>query len=350
MKCDDTALRSASPDERFRAYPRSRIAALPRDRAARGGHAAPRRPAHDVLGGMRQRRRRAAACSSTAVPAAAACRTTGASTIPSFWRIVLYDQRGAGRSTPVAELRRQHDRASGRRHRAAARASRHRRWLLFGGSWGSTLALPYAQAHPDRVLGPRAARRLSRDRRRDRLVHARHAHVFPEAWRAFARFLPPDERGDLLGNYYRRLTIADPAVHAARGARVGPLRRRVLDAAAEAERRRAPRRRRGALAIARIEAHYFVNAAFLEPTARCSRTSRGSVTCRARSSRAATTSSARRSPPMHSRARGPRPSTSSCPTPATRCASPASRASSSPPCSGCRTAFEVNATRGNAGR
>ena len=88
-----------------------------------------------------------------AVRAAAACRTIVASTIPRFWNIVLYDQRGAGRSTPAAELTdntTQHLVADLERLRTQLGLER---WLVFGGSWGSTLALAYAQAHPDRVLG-----------------------------------------------------------------------------------------------------------------------------------------------------------------------------------------------------
>src|SRR4030095_16464940 len=72
---------------------------------------------------------------------------------PAFWNIVLYDQRGAGRSTPIASLvdnTTPHLVADLERLREALKIDR---WLLFGGSWGSTLALAYAQAHPDRVLG-----------------------------------------------------------------------------------------------------------------------------------------------------------------------------------------------------
>ena len=184
---------------------------------------------------------------------------------PAFWNIVLYDQRGAGRSTPTAELAdntTQHLVADLDRLRAELRVER---WLVFGGSWGSTLALAYAQAHPERVFGlVLRGIFLATALEIDWFMHGMR-NVFPEAWRAFVEALPPTERDDLLNNYYRRLTNSDPAVHLPaahawdryEGACTtllpvaDPLSRFDGDAAA--------------LAIARIEAHYFVNRGFLAP-------------------------------------------------------------------------------------
>ncbi len=184
---------------------------------------------------------------------------------PAFWNIALYDQRGAGRSTPAAEL------AGNTTQNLIADLERLRaelhveRWLVFGGSWGSTLALAYAQAHPDRVLGlVLRGIFLATAAEIDWFMHGMR-NVFPEAWRTFAEALPPSERGDLLGNYHRRLTDPDPAIHVPaahawdryEGACTtllpapDPLTRIDGDTAA--------------LAIARIEAHYFVNRGFLAP-------------------------------------------------------------------------------------
>ena len=184
---------------------------------------------------------------------------------PAVWNTILYDQRGAGRSTPVAAL------ADNTTTHLVADIERLRtelgieRWLVFGGSWGSTLALAYAQAHPGRVLGlVLRGIFLATDPEVDWFMHGMRT-IFPEAWRAFTEALPPAERGDLLRNYYRRLTDRDPSIHlpAARawdryeGACTtllpvtDPLGRFDGDAAA--------------LAIARIEAHYFVNKGFLAP-------------------------------------------------------------------------------------
>jgi proline iminopeptidase len=182
---------------------------------------------------------------------------------PSFWRIVLYDQRGAGRSTPVADVV---DNTTAHLIADLERLRTHLgidRWALFGGSWGSTLALAYAQAHPDRVLGLvlRGVFLASRVEI-DWFMHGMR-NVFPEAWRAFAEFLPERERGHLLKSYYARLTNPDAGVHlpAARAwdryesacstliPRADGLARHEDDSAA--------------LAIARIEAHYFVHEGFL---------------------------------------------------------------------------------------
>ena len=182
---------------------------------------------------------------------------------PAFWRIVLYDQRGAGRSTPVADLvdnTTPHLVADLERLRNHLRVER---WLLFGGSWGSTLALAYAEAHPDRVLGLVLRGVFLASRAEIDWFMLGMRHVFPEAWRAFAEFLPPAERGSLLQSYHQRLTDPDAAIHlpAARAwdryesacsallPRGDGIARHDDDAAA--------------LAIARIEAHYFLHEGFV---------------------------------------------------------------------------------------
>jgi proline iminopeptidase len=184
---------------------------------------------------------------------------------PAFWRIVLYDQRGAGRSTPVAELV---DNTTEHLVGDIERLRVHlgiERWLLFGGSWGSTLALVYAQAYPQRVLGLVLRGVFLATRPEIDWFIDGMRRIFPEAWREFAHFLPPHERGDLLANYYRRLTDADPAVH-------GPAAQ-AWDRYESACSTLLPKPEGGSrvdgdtgtLAIARIEAHYFVHDAFLAP-------------------------------------------------------------------------------------
>lgn len=182
---------------------------------------------------------------------------------PAFWNIVVYDQRGAGRSTPCAALHANTTQdlvADLERLRETLRIDR---WLVFGGSWGSTLALAYAQAHPERVRGLVLRGIFLASRAEiDWFMHGIRT-VFPEAWRTFAEFLPPQERGDLLGNYYRRLTDPDPSVHlpaAHSWDRYEGACSTLLpppDAAAKFDADAA------ALAIARIEAHYFVHEAWL---------------------------------------------------------------------------------------
>jgi proline iminopeptidase len=182
---------------------------------------------------------------------------------PAVYRIVLYDQRGCGRSQPAASLvdnTTAHLVDDLERLRETLRIER---WVVFGGSWGSTLALAYAQAHPARVLGlVLRGIFLASPGEIDWFMRGMR-HVFPEAHRAFEGFLPPAERADVLGSYYRRLTDPDRAVHlpaALAWDRYESACSTLLpqtDAAGKFDSEAA------ALAIARIEAHYFVHGAFL---------------------------------------------------------------------------------------
>ena len=184
---------------------------------------------------------------------------------PAFYRIVVLDQRGAGRSTPLGCLEgnttpKLIDDLERLRHHL-----RIEKWLVFGGSWGSTLALAYAEHHPDRCLGLiLRGIFLCRDSEIDWFLYGLKA-IFPEAWHAFAGFVPEAERGDLLEAYHRRLVHPDPAVHmpAARSWSVYegscstllPNPALVADFATD----------RVALGLARIEAHYFKHQIFLPP-------------------------------------------------------------------------------------
>ena len=137
--------------------------------------------------------------------------------------------------------------------------------MLFGGSWGSTLALAYAQTYPDRVQG--CVLRgvfLGRPHEVDWFLHGMAA-VFPDAYANFVGFLPDAERGDILGAYLRRLTHADQSVHlpAARAWSVYEGSCSTLMPSPETVTSFA--QDRTALGLARIEAHYFANGLFLPP-------------------------------------------------------------------------------------
>jgi len=193
---------------------------------------------------------------------------------PAFYRIVIFDQRGAGRSTPLGGL--EHNTtpelvADIERLRARLGIES---WLVFGGSWGSTLALAYGEAHPERCLGfVLRGIFLCRPAEIDWFLYGMR-RFFPEHWHAFAGHLPESERGDLLANYHRRLIDPDPAVHmpAARawsvyeGACSTLLPSPETVAAFSGERM--------ALGLARIEAHYFVNRIFLPENALLDRVAR----------------------------------------------------------------------------
>ncbi len=179
----------------------------------------------------------------------------------------MFDQRGSGRSTPLGEL------TDNTTTHLVADIERLRRlleidaWLVFGGSWGSTLALAYGEAHPERCLAfILRGIFLCRQNEIDWFLYGMRA-VFPEAWREFAGFLPAAEQSDLLAGYYRRLIDPDPAVHMP-AARVwsryegacSTLLPNVEATANFAD-------DRVALGLARMEAHYFVNRIFLPENA-----------------------------------------------------------------------------------
>jgi len=186
---------------------------------------------------------------------------------PAHYRIVLYDQRGAGRSRPLGELG-----ANTTPHLIAdiERLRLHlgiERWMVFGGSWGSTLALAYAEAHPARchALVLRGVF-LCRPREVDWFLTGM-GRFFPEAWTRFANHLPAAERGDLLGAYLARLTDPDPAIHLPAAMAWSEYEGACSTLLPSPETVNAFAEDRTALGLARIEAHYFRHEVFLPPDA-----------------------------------------------------------------------------------
>ena len=184
---------------------------------------------------------------------------------PAHYRIVLFDQRGAGRSTPLGEYR------DNTTPLLIADIERLRsllgieRWLVFGGSWGSTLALAYGQAHPQRCTGfiLRGIFLCSRSEIDWFLYGMRQ--FFPEAHAEFVAPLPPAERVDLLHAYEQRLFADDPAIHAPAARAWGRYEGRCLylrpdpaaidDFSSDAV----------SLGVGRLEAHYFLHDGFIVP-------------------------------------------------------------------------------------
>jgi proline iminopeptidase len=182
---------------------------------------------------------------------------------PAHYRIILFDQRGAGKSTPHAELQRNETEALVSDIEALRADRRVESWLVFGGSWGALLALAYAQAHFRHCDGLiLRGIFLGSEPEIDWFINGM-GKFFPEASRAFAAHLPITERHDLLEGYYRRLIERDPAIHmpAALAWRRYEIACSALvpqgGGAAGLEDPAA------ALALARIEAHYFRNRCFL---------------------------------------------------------------------------------------
>jgi len=182
---------------------------------------------------------------------------------PQHYRIVLLDQRGCGRSMPPASIEHNTTPALVRDLEKLRKHLNVERWFVFGGSWGSTLALAYGVAHPASCLGfILRGVFMGQDYEGDWFLKGMGTFQ-PEAARAFVQFLPESERDDVLGNYVRRLNHPDPEIHlpAAEawsgyeeacatlmphngGVHVDP---------------------HSTLCLARMEAHYFLNKFFMEP-------------------------------------------------------------------------------------
>jgi proline iminopeptidase len=178
---------------------------------------------------------------------------------PERYRVVVFDQRGAGRSTPQGSLE---DNTT--RHLIAdiERLRRHLgidRWLVFGGSWGSTLAIAYGESHPESCLGfVLRGIFLGRNQELDWFLYGMRS-VFPETWRRFVDPLTEPERKDILGSYYRRLLDSDPSVHMP-AARAWSAYEGACSTLLPSPETVAAFSSDGlAYALARIETHYFVN-------------------------------------------------------------------------------------------
>ncbi len=184
---------------------------------------------------------------------------------PARYRILLFDQRGCGRSRPHASLdcnTTWHLVADIERLREMTRT---RRWLVFGGSWGSTLALAYAQTHPERASGL-ILRGIFGMRRAELLWYYQEgaSWIFPDKWERFIAPIPEAERGDLIGAYRRRLTGQDAAVRL-QAARAWSLwEGETLTLLPDPKLAVQHGDDAFALAFARIENHYFVHGAWLE--------------------------------------------------------------------------------------
>ena len=186
---------------------------------------------------------------------------------PNAYRIILFEQRGAGRSIPHASL---DDNTTWHLVEDIEKIREQfgvDQWLVFGGSWGSTLALSYAESHPERVRGlvlrgiflcrPKEIRWFYEDSQGA-------SAIFPDNYEEFLRVIPEAERGDMIHAYYRRLTSEDEAVRleAAKawaiweGSALKLLPdQKLIDSFSEPDK---------ALAVARIECHYFVNNCFFD--------------------------------------------------------------------------------------
>ena len=184
---------------------------------------------------------------------------------PQAYRIILMDQRGAGKSLPHASLE---DNTTWHLVDDLEKLRQHLdidRWVVFGGSWGSTLALTYAETHPDKVLGL-IVRGIFLVRKKE--IHWFYQfgahHIFTDEWEKYIDPIPPEERGDLISAYYKQLTSPDPAMRK-RAASAwtcweGAALKLIFDPLLYQQFTQDDH----ADALARIECHYFINNGFFK--------------------------------------------------------------------------------------
>ena len=184
---------------------------------------------------------------------------------PQQWRIVIFDQRGCGQSTPYAELRENTTWDLVSDIEQLREELNIDKWVVFGGSWGSTLALAYAQTHPDSCKGLILRGIFMLRASEIGWFYQEGAnYIYPDAWQEYLKPIPSEERGDLLSAYYKRLTSEDRQVRleAARAWSVWEASTSKLIPSKASQLRFG--QAEFAEAFARIECHYFVNKGFFE--------------------------------------------------------------------------------------
>ncbi len=184
---------------------------------------------------------------------------------PAKYRIVLFDQRGSGRSTPHADL------VDNTTWDLVADIEKLRvelgigHWQVFGGSWGSTLALAYAETHPERVT-ELVLRGIFMLRRWELewFYQEGASRLFPDAWEHYIQAIPQAERDDMIGAFHRRLTSDDESVRLAAAKAWSVWEGATSFLHVDQDFANSHENPQFALAFARIENHYFVNKGFLE--------------------------------------------------------------------------------------
>jgi len=184
---------------------------------------------------------------------------------PEKWRIILFDQRGCGRSTPFAELKENTTWDLVEDIEKLRKELEIPALAVFGGSWGSTLALSYATSHPDKVtaLFLRGIFML-----RQKEIHWFYQEgankIFPDAWEHYIEPIPEQERGNFIEAFYRRLTSDDPLVRQSAAKAWSVWEASTSKLIQDPNMMKAFGQDKFAEAFARIECHYFTNKGFFE--------------------------------------------------------------------------------------
>lgn len=184
---------------------------------------------------------------------------------PDKWRLILFDQRGCGRSKPHAELR---ENTTWDLVADIERLRSHlniKKWLVFGGSWGSTLALAYSETHPDRCTAL-ILRGIFMLRRQEIqwFYQEGTSNIFPDAWEDYLAPIPPAERDDMVAAYHKRLTSTDEATRLAAARSWSIWEASTSKLVPDENLKQQFGEDEFAVAFARIECHYFINKGFFD--------------------------------------------------------------------------------------
>jgi proline iminopeptidase len=186
---------------------------------------------------------------------------------PDAYRIILFEQRGSGRSMPHASL---DDNTTWHLVEDIEKVRKHfgvEQWLVFGGSWGSTLSLAYAETHPEQVLGL-VLRGIFLGRQNETRWFYEEGQgasaIFPETWEQYVQLIPESERGDIIRAYYRRLTGDDESMRLEAAKRWSLWEASALKLLPDQKLIEEFTEPELAIALARIECHYFMNNCFFE--------------------------------------------------------------------------------------
>ena len=184
---------------------------------------------------------------------------------PLKYCIIQFDQRSCGQSTPHAELQDNHTMASVEDIETLRKHFRIEKWQVFGGSWGSTLGLVYAQTHPERV-SELVLRGIFLCRSQELQWFYQHgaSEMFPDAFAPYRDHIPKNEQSDLMGAYYKRLTSEDETTRLEAAKQWTGWEMATSKLIPDSDYLEKANDAHFALAFARIECHYFINQIFLE--------------------------------------------------------------------------------------
>ena len=184
---------------------------------------------------------------------------------PKFYRIILFDQRGAGKSTPHAELKENTTQNLVQDIEEIRQHLNIDKWIVFGGSWGTTLALTYAIYHPSKIIGL-ILRGIFLGRKSDInwLYQEGASYIYPDKWEDYLSIIPSKERGNLIKAYYKRLTSDNEDEKLAAAKAWSIWEGNVVNLIPDEESIKKFGESDLALSMARTECHYFINNLFFD--------------------------------------------------------------------------------------